>query len=293
VFVQSSYQGDKEGIGELYLVCTPIGNLQDMSPRAVEILKMVDVIAAEDTRQTRKLLAHFQFETKLVSHHEHNKEASIKGLLEWLRDGKKIAVVSDAGMPAISDPGYDLVKEALEQEIPVIPIPGPNAALTALIASGLPTGKFMFLGFLPREKKQLREELTRIKPYPETLIFYEAPHRIDKTLKEAKEILGNRQAALARELTKKHEEFIRGSLEEVTAYLEEKGIRGEFTVLIEGNVGPVDDPGDQNSWWSDLSATDHVDKYIEQGFTSKEAIKKAAEDRKVPKREIYNAYHGE
>ncbi|HJV47519.1 MAG TPA: 16S rRNA (cytidine(1402)-2'-O)-methyltransferase [Bacillota bacterium] len=293
MFVQSSYQGAKIDKGELYLVCTPIGNLGDMSSRAVEILKMVDLIAAEDTRHTRKLLAHFQFEAKLVSHHEHNKEASIKGLIELLESGKKVALVSDAGMPAISDPGYELVREAVEMEISVIPIPGPNAALSALIASGLPTGKFFFLGFLPREKKQLREELERLKPYPETLILYEAPHRIDKMLKEAKEILGNRRAVLARELTKKHEEFIRGTLEEVINYLDEGGIRGEFTILIEGNLEPDLGQTAAGSWWNHLSSIEHVDKYIAEGMSSKEAIKKVAEDRKVPKREIYNQYHGE
>ncbi len=292
MFVQSSFSGNHETEGELFLVSTPIGNLQDITVRALDILKMVDVIAAEDTRQTRKLLTHFQIEAKLVSHHEHNKEMSIKGLIQWLQEGKKIALVSDAGMPAISDPGYELVREATALHIPVIPIPGANAALSALIASGLPTDKFMFVGFLPREKKGLHAELNRIKPYPETIIFYESPHRIGKTLKEVKEVLGNREICLARELTKKYEEWIRGSLEEVLEHLNQQDqIRGEFSVVLQGNT--IDSPMEATElWWQELDPVDHVERYIQEGLASKDAIKKVAEDRKVPKREIYNLYHG-
>lgn len=291
MFIQSSFSGNQETKGELFLVSTPIGNLQDITVRALDTLKMVDVIAAEDTRQTRKLLTHFEIETKLVSHHEHNKETSIKGLIQWLQEGKKIALVSDAGMPAISDPGYELVREAAALHIPVIPIPGANAALSALIASGLPTDKFMFVGFLPREKKGLHAELNRIKPYPETIIFYESPHRIGKTLKEIREVLGNREICLARELTKKYEEFIRGSLDEVLEHVEHLDqIRGEFSVVLQGNQ----DSGGESSelWWQGLDPVEHVERYIQEGLASKDAIKKAAEDRKVPKREIYNLYHG-
>ncbi|RXT08989.1 16S rRNA (cytidine(1402)-2'-O)-methyltransferase [Ammoniphilus sp. CFH 90114] len=292
MFVQSSFAGNRGVAGELYLVATPIGNLGDITVRALEILKSVDIIAAEDTRQTRKLLNHFEIDTRLVSHHEHNKEASSKGIIQWLKEGKKLALVSDAGMPAISDPGYELVRVAIQHEIPVITIPGPNAALSALIASGLPTDKFIFLGFLPRDKKPLREELNRIKVYPETLLFYEAPHRVLKMIKEVHEVMGNRQIVLARELTKKYEEYIRGSVEEVIGYLEQQDqVRGEFTVIIEGNLG-----GDEEvmaEWWQELEPVAHVEGYIQQGLTSKEAIKKAAEDRKVPKRDIYNLYHGE
>lgn len=292
MFVQSSFSGNRDGVGELYLVSTPIGNLQDITVRALDTLKLVDVIAAEDTRQTKKLLTHFEIETKLISHHEHNKEASLKGIIQWLQEGKKVALVSDAGMPAISDPGYELVREAVQNEIPVITIPGPNAALSALIASGLPTDKFIFLGFLPRDKKPLREELKRIKAYPETLLFYEAPHRVLKMLKEVREVLGNRQVALARELTKKYEEYTRGELDEVIAYLEGLDqIRGEFTVVLEGNRSGAEE--DSSNWWGELEPIAHVERYREQGLTSKEAIKRVAEDRKVPKREIYNLYHGE
>lgn len=291
MFVQSSFSGNQEATGQLFLVSTPIGNLQDITVRALDTLKMADVIAAEDTRQTRKLLTHFQIETKLVSHHEHNKETSIKGLLQWLQEGKKIALVSDAGMPAISDPGYELVREATALHIPVIPIPGANAALSALIASGLPTDKFMFVGFLPREKKGLHAELNRIKSYPETIIFYESPHRISKTLNEIREVLGNREVCLARELTKKYEEFIRGSLDEVLAHLDQLDqIRGEFSVVLQGSQDSEEVSSE--IWWQELDPVDHVERYIQEGMASKEAIKKVAEDRKVPKREIYNLYHG-
>lgn len=291
MFVQSSFTGERSERGELYLVATPIGNLQDITVRALETLKMVDVIAAEDTRQTKKLLTHFEIVTKLISHHEHNKEASMKGILQWLQEGKKIALVSDAGMPAISDPGYELVRESVQLSIPVIPIPGANAALSGLIASGLPTDRFVFLGFLPRDKKPLREEIQRMKNFTETLIFYEAPHRITKMLAELLEILGNRQVALARELTKKYEEFIRGSLEEVLDYLKQQDqIRGEFTVVLEGNTHGGEEPS--VSWWEPLEPVAHVEAYISQGLSSKDAIKKVAEDRQVPKREIYNLYHG-
>jgi len=290
MFVQSSFSGIGE-CGELYLVSTPIGNLQDITVRALDTLRMVDVIAAEDTRQTRKLLNHFEIEAKLVSHHEHNKQTSTHGIIQWLQEGKKIALVSDAGMPAISDPGYELVRDATALHIPVIPIPGPNAGLSALIASGLPTDKFMFVGFFPREKKSLHKELNRIQFYPETIIFYESPHRITKTLIEIREVLGDRPICLARELTKKFEEFIRGSVDEVLGHLNTLDqIRGEFTVIL-GGCPSQESQGPENEWWHDLDIMAHVDHYIQEGITSKEAIKKAAEDRQVPKRDVYNVYH--
>ena len=213
-------------------------------------------------RQTRKLLNHFEIEARLVSHHEHNKLTSTHGIIQWLQDGKKIALVSDAGMPAISDPGFELVRDAVALNIPVIPIPGPNAGLSALIASGLATDKFMFVGFLPREKKQLHKELKRIQFYPETIIFYESPHRIIKTLKEIKEILGERPICLARELTKKYEEFIRGTVGEVFEHLNQLDqIRGEFTVVLGGNT--LEDDGDlSNEWWQELDPVIHVNRYI-------------------------------
>jgi 16S rRNA (cytidine1402-2'-O)-methyltransferase len=291
MYSQSSFTGNVAERGELYLVATPIGNLEDMTVRAVNILKMVDIIAAEDTRQTKKLLNHFEIETRLISHHEHNKETSVKGIIELLNEGKKIALVSDAGMPAISDPGYELVREAAAQNIPVIPIPGANAALSALIASGLPTAQFVFVGFLPREKKEIKEQLKRLQYYSETLIFYEAPHRIVKTLEQMQEFIGNRQVSLARELTKRYEEFIRGTLDEVIPYLREQDqIRGEFCIVVEGYIGDQPEK-DEAQWWSDLDPIEHVERYVEQGLSTKEAIKKTAEDRGTPKRDIYNLYH--
>lgn len=291
--IQKSFQTEKEGV--LYLVATPIGNLDDITVRALETLRSADVIACEDTRQTRKLLTHFGIEKRTVSYHEHNKEASGSGLLQWLKEGKKIALVSDAGLPAISDPGALLVHDAVEAGIAVIPIPGANAALSALIASGLSTEKFLFVGFLPREKKERRTELERLRRYPETLLFYEAPHRIEKTLVDMQEAWGDRQAVLARELTKRYEEFARGTLTELVRFLEETEARGEYCIVVEGNRGQAqaDPEGEEAAWWQESSLIEHVDHYLGQGMSNKEAIKKTAEDRGLPKREVYNAYHRE
>ncbi|CAM3546587.1 MULTISPECIES: 16S rRNA (cytidine(1402)-2'-O)-methyltransferase [Brevibacillus] len=288
--VQSSFTA--EGTGVLYLVATPIGNLDDMTVRCLETLRMVDVIACEDTRQTRKLLNHFQIEKRTVSYHEHNKEASGQGLLQWLEEGKRIALVSDAGLPAISDPGAELVRDATAAGFPVIPVPGANAGLTALIASGLPTDRFVFCGFLGRENKERREELERLKHYPETLIFYEAPHRIGKTLTAIRKVWGNRRAVLARELTKRYEEFVRGTLDELIEWLEAGEVRGEFCLIVEGFTGTAEAAA-ALAWWQDRSLVEHVDQYVEQGLNKKEAIKKAAEDRGVSKRDVYNEYHRE
>lgn len=288
MFIQKSYNSCIES-GVLYLVGTPIGNLEDMTFRAIKILNEVDLIAAEDTRQTIKLLNHFNIHKKLISYHEHNKLASGNELIKILKSGGKIALVSDAGMPAISDPGYELVKEAVENKITVIPIPGANAAITGLVASGLETNKFTFIGFLPREKKQLKEELNRIKSFEETMIFYEAPHRINKTLEALNEILGNRNITLIRELSKKHEEFIRGSLTELIEYIQETPLKGEITLVIEGaNITETDE---SSLWWSELSISEHVEHYISKGYPVKEAIKTTALDRKIQKREVYQEYH--
>ncbi|RKD22815.1 16S rRNA (cytidine(1402)-2'-O)-methyltransferase [Ammoniphilus oxalaticus] len=290
MFIQSSFSASVDSGGQLYLVSTPIGNLGDITIRALETLRSVDIIAAEDTRQTKKLLNHFEIGARLVSHHEHNKQASGQGIIQSLQEGKKVALVSDAGMPAISDPGYELVRDATALEIPVIPIPGANAGLSALIASGLPTKQFIFVGFFPRGKKQLRDELERIKFYQETIIFYESPHRIKRTLSEVQEVLGNRSICIARELTKKYEEFIRGSIKEAIKYLSElKQIKGEFTIILDGNAS--DKPLITDDWWEELDPVAHVNHYIEAGESSKEAIKRVAEDRQAPKREIYQLYH--
>ncbi|OEG00280.1 16S rRNA (cytidine(1402)-2'-O)-methyltransferase [Vulcanibacillus modesticaldus] len=286
---QKSYNSEND-LGVLYLVGTPIGNLDDMTYRAVKILRQVDLIAAEDTRHTIKLLNHFDIQKRLVSYHEHNKDSSGKELIKRLEEGTNIALVSDAGMPAISDPGNELVNEAVSRGISVIPIPGANAAISGLVASGLSTRKFVFLGFLPREKKSITKELERIKDYTETLVFYEAPHRIKKTLKVITEVLGNRKAVLIRELTKKHEEFIRGTIEEILKYIEFNPLKGEMTLVIEG-ISESQKKGPE-SWWIALTINEHVEYYIKDGKTSKEAIKLTAKDRNLPKRDVYKIYHG-
>lgn len=287
--IQKSYK-DKGDTGILYLVGTPIGNLNDITYRAVETLKEADIIAAEDTRQTIKLLNHLDIQKTLVSYHEHNKETSGRELILKLKGGKTIALVSDAGMPAISDPGYELVQEAVNNNITIVPIPGANAAISGLIASGLPTKRFIFIGFLSRDKKNIKKELLEIKNVKETIICYEAPHRITKTLKAIFEILGNRNIVLVRELTKLHEEFIRGNTDEIITYTEENNIKGELTVIIEGaNEDSI--LKDEELWWKGYSITDHVDYYMKQGLSSKEAIKSVALDRNIPKREIYQEYH--
>ncbi|MED4568345.1 16S rRNA (cytidine(1402)-2'-O)-methyltransferase [Brevibacillus agri] len=288
--IQRSFAQEETGV--LYLVATPIGNLDDMTVRCLETLRAVDVIACEDTRQTRKLLNHFQIEKRTVSYHEHNKEASGQGLLQWLAEGKRIALVSDAGLPAISDPGADLVRDAVAAGYPVVPVPGANAGLTALIASGLPTDRFVFCGFIGRENKERREELERLKRYPETLIFYEAPHRIEKTIAAMREAWGNRRAVLARELTKRYEEFVRGTFDELLEWLGNGEVRGEFCVIVEGFTGTTAAEADEeNIWWQQLSIVQHVEHYCEQGLSKKEAIKQAADDRGLPKRDVYNEYH--
>lgn len=288
VQVQKSYSGD-EGAGKLYLVATPIGNLEDMTFRAVRILQEADMIAAEDTRQTRKLLTHYEIHTRVVSYHEHNKHASGPELVRLMKDeGVTIALVTDAGTPAVSDPGYDLAKLAMEQDITVVPIPGANAAVSALIVSGLPTERFTFVGFPPRGNKEMREWLDALQASAGTLILYESPHRVIKTLERMKDGLGNRQVALVRELTKRHEEAVRGSIDDCLQYLQKKEPLGEYCIIVEGRSidesGGVDGEG---AWWSGLTVHQHVDHYEEQGLNRKEAMKKAAVDRGVSKREIY------
>ncbi|MGA8942163.1 MAG: 16S rRNA (cytidine(1402)-2'-O)-methyltransferase [Thermoactinomyces sp.] len=284
---------NKRQEGILYVVGTPIGNLQDFSPRAKEILSEADLIAAEDTRHTLKLLNAFGIRTSLISYHEHNQKAREPELIERLKDGLSIALVSDAGMPGISDPGEALVKKATDEGIPVVPVPGPNAALAALVASGLPAQPFVFLGFLPREKKERKKELERWRVVPATLIFYEAPHRLTDMLEDLLEVLGDRRVAVCRELTKKHEEWLRGNLSECLEYLKEHKGRGEFTIVIEGADPAASISGEKETGtdWSSLSIRQHVDQYMEQGLNKKEAIFQAARDRSLPKREVYNAYH--
>ncbi|MGE7954736.1 16S rRNA (cytidine(1402)-2'-O)-methyltransferase [Lysinibacillus xylanilyticus] len=277
--------------GCLYLVATPIGNLEDMSVRALRILKEADIIAAEDTRNTKKLCNYFNIETPLISYHEHNLAVGGEKLLALLREGKTVALVSDAGLPCISDPGADIVEKAIDQDFPVVPVPGPNAAISALIASGLTPQPFFFYGFLNRGKKERRKQLEQLKKRQETILFYEAPHRLKETLKDMEAILGNRRIVLARELTKKFEEFLRGTLGEAVEWSQTEEIRGEFCIVLEGNEN-AEEENSEEAYWTTMSIIDHVDYIINHtGVTSKEAIKEVAILRQVAKRDVYNEYH--
>ncbi|KTR62116.1 16S rRNA methyltransferase [Exiguobacterium indicum] len=278
----SSYQ--QQGTG-LYIVPTPIGNLEDMTYRAVRILQESDIVAAEDTRQTMKLFRHFSIETKLVSYHEHNKQTSGERLLADLEAGKQIALVSDAGMPGISDPGSDLIRQAIAADIPVIVLPGANAALTALVASGLSTERFLYYGFLPRKKKERREALEQLKYETGTLVFYEAPHRLKEMLQGIEEVLGDRQVTLARELTKRYEEYIRGSVSELRAWAAED-VRGEFVVLVEGSNEERPDAVIQDS-----DPLEQIRRYIEEGEKPNAALKRVAKERGLDRQELYLAFH--
>ncbi|WP_338779247.1 16S rRNA (cytidine(1402)-2'-O)-methyltransferase [Metabacillus sp. FJAT-52054] len=288
---QQSFKENTE-TGILYLVPTPIGNLEDMTYRAIRILKEADLIAAEDTRQSKKLCNHFEINTPLTSYHEHNKESSGYKIIDYLKEGKTIALVSDAGMPTISDPGSELVEAALEENLTVVPLPGANAALTALIASGLTPQPFFFYGFLNRQKKEKKKELELLKLRQETMIFYESPHRLKDTLTLMEEILGNRKVVLSRELTKKFEEFVRGTLSEANEWAKANEIRGEFCLILEGASNDDIQP-EEDLWWNGLGIITHIEHYIEKGISSKEAIKTVALDRGLPKREVYNEYHKE
>lgn len=278
----------------LYLVATPIGNLEDMSVRALRILKEVDVIAAEDTRNTKKLCNYFDIDTPLVSYHEHNLEFGGEKLLGYLREGKTVALVSDAGLPCISDPGADIVEKAIEEGFAVVPVPGANAAITALIASGLTPQPFFFYGFLTRNKKERRQQLELLKKRQETILFYEAPHRLKETLKDMEYVLGDRRIVLARELTKKFEEFLRGTITEAVEWSQTEEIRGEFCIVLEGNVNVIDDEEEEETYWASMSVVEHVNYMLENtAMTTKEAIKEVAKLRQVPKRDVYNVYHSE
>jgi 16S rRNA (cytidine1402-2'-O)-methyltransferase len=278
----------KDCIGILYLVATPIGNLEDMTFRAVRILKEVDLIAAEDTRHTIKLLNHYEIKKPLVSYHEHNKVEKGQFLISKLLEGKNIALVSDAGTPGISDPGEDLVKLAANNGIIATMIPGPVAAVTALVLSALPTGKFLFEGFLPVNKKTRKEIILSLKSETRTIIFYEAPHKLSSTLKDLLEHLGNRKISIARELTKKFEEITRFTLQESIAKYENVDPKGEFVLVVEG-ANFEENIQDEKKKWDKISLLEHVEIYIKQGMSKKEATKKAADDRGLSKRDVYNS----
>jgi len=270
--------------GCLYLVGTPIGNLEDMTFRALRILKEVDQIACEDTRHTSKLLNHYQIEKLLVSYHEHNEMTRAPELVVALEQGARIALVSDAGMPLVSDPGHRLVAMCLRHHIPVVPIPGPSALLAALSASGLPNEEFLFVGFLPSRSGERRRALERLRIENRTIIFYEAPHRVEECIADAREILGDRSACLAREVTKLHEEFRRGKLSELTASLEARPARGEITLFI----GPEDPAEARANLDSTQSLSERVDELIRQAkLDRKDALKLAAKERGLTRRAAY------
>ncbi|ESU34639.1 hypothetical protein G3A_00260 [Bacillus sp. 17376] len=287
---QKSFEREHEK-GILYLVPTPIGNLEDMTFRAIRIMKEADVIAAEDTRNTKKLCNYFEIETPVTSYHEHNKKSSGYKLIEKIKEGAKVALVSDAGMPTISDPGAELVAEAIGEGLTVVPLPGANAALTALIASGILPQPFYYYGFLQRGKKDKKKELELLVKQTATIVLYESPHRLKETLSVMLDRLGDRKIVLCRELTKKYEEFLRGTISEALAWAETEEVRGEFVLIIEG-ASPDFIVEEENQWWENLSLEEHVEHYISnKEMNTKDAIKQAAKDRGMQKREVYQAYH--
>ena len=270
--------------GTLYLVATPIGNLADITHRALQVLRDVDLIACEDTRHTRKLLQHYSIDTKTVSYHEHNEQQRTSELIELLKQGSSVAVVSDAGTPAISDPGFRLVRAAIQTGINVVPVPGPSALVSALIAAGLPTDEFFFGGFLPPKSTARRARLSELRSVPGTLIFYEAPHRLAASLKDAYEILGEREAVIARELTKLHEEIRRGRLSELSKhYSTDEQPRGEIVLLIDHTV--LDQTNVAQPRQTSVAAL--VEQFEGDGLDHRAALKKAARELQLSRAEAY------
>ena len=275
--IQKSYDNSPT----LYIVPTPIGNLEDITIRAINILKEVDIIFAEDTRVTKQLLNHFNIQNKLISSHLYNENQNEEKEIKYLKEGKNIAIVSDRGTPVISDPGYILVKNAIENGYNVVCLPGPTALIPALVMSGLSSGPFTFYGFLNSKESKRKKELELLKSTSYPIIFYEAPHRLIKTLNNIHEILGNRKIAIVREISKKYEEVIRGTVENILKTVE--NIKGEIVLIVEGNS--------KEPTFENISIKDHVDLYIEDGLTPNEAIKKVAKERNILKSIVYNEYH--
>ena len=274
--------------GKLYLCATPIGNLEDITLRVLRTLKEVDLIAAEDTRYSRKLLNHYEIKTPMTSYHEHSKVEKARYLVELLLNGKHIALITDAGTPAISDPGEELVKQAYDAEIEVTSLPGPSALITGLTLSGLSTERFSFEAFLPSDKKERARILEELSDDTRTLILYEAPHRLQKTLKELYEALGNRKIAIVRELTKIHETAWRTSLEEAITSYESNEPRGEYVLIIEGKCAKELEI-EKQSEWEEKTISEHMKIYIDKGQDKKDAMKLVAKDRGISKREVYQA----
>ena len=277
IMIQKSYDGSPI----LYIVPTPIGNLEDITIRALNVLKEVDVIFAEDTRTTKQLLTNFNINKKLISSHLYNENQNEVKEIDYLKQGKNIAIVSDRGTPVISDPGYILVKNAIKNGYNVVCLPGPTAVIPALVMSGLSGGPFTFYGFLNSKESKRKKELETLKQSPYPIAFYEAPHRLKKTLNNIYEIFGNRKIAIVREISKRYEEVIRGTVENLLKTVE--NLKGEIVIVVEGN--------NEIKTFENLSIKEHVNLYIEDGLTPNEAIKKVAKERNVPKSEIYNNYH--
>ena len=277
--------------GTLYLCATPIGNLEDITLRCIRVLKEVDLIAAEDTRNSIKLLNHFEIKTPMTSYHEYNKIDKGRKLLERLQNGEDIALITDAGTPGISDPGEELVGMCQKAEIPVTAVPGAAACVTALTISGLPTRRFAFEAFLPADKKERQAVLEEMKTETRTMVVYEAPHRLVRTLEVLLEALGNRRVSICRELTKKHETVYTASAEEALAYYAEHAPRGECVIVIEGKSREQIRAGER-ARWEEMSVAEHMDYYLGNGMEKKEAMKRVARDRGVGKREIYQELLG-
>jgi len=273
-------------VGKLYLVPTPIGNLKDITLRALEVLQNVDIIAAEDTRQSLKLLNHFNIKKTLISYHQHNEQGKSENIIDQIKEGKNIAIISDAGSPGISDPGSVIVLKCIEQNIKFEVLPGATAITTALVYSGLDTTKFIFRGFLPRENKERKPIIDDLLNRSETLIFYEAPHRLLSTLEFLYENIGDRKISMCRELTKLYEEIIRLSLKQAIEYYKEKAPRGEYVLVIEGK-SKEDIDKDERAKWDTLTIEEHIEKYMNEEISKKDAMKKVAKDRGMSKSEIY------
>lgn len=276
---QKSYDGSNS----LYLIPTPIGNFDDMTLRSIETLKMVDVLFCEDTRITKQMLNRLEINKKLISSNDHNEESTKNLAIKYLEEGKNIGVVTDRGTPIISDPGYKVVEEVIKKGYNVIPLPGANALIPALISSGVNPSPFMFYGFLNAKKSKREKELENLKKYPVTIIFYEAPHRIIEMLESIKDIFGERRISVSREISKLYEEIYRGTVSEVIEELNSEEIRGEFVVVVEGSSNEVS--------FESMSIEEHVNMYVEEGLSEKDAMKKVAKDRNTTKSEIYKIYH--
>lgn len=274
--------------GTLFLCATPIGNLEDITLRVLRTLKEVDLIAAEDTRNSIRLLNHFEIKTKLTSYHEYNKIEKAAVLVEKMKQGVNVALITDAGTPGISDPGEELVRQCLDANVPVTSLPGACACITALTMSGQPTRRFAFEAFLPYDKKEREEILNALKNETRTIILYEAPHHLKKTLKECRKYLGNRNMTVCKELTKKYEKKLRGTLDEVIAFYEENEPRGEYVLVFEGK-SRRELKEEKQKKWMELSLEEHMALYLDEGKDRKEAMKLVAKDRGIPKRDVYNA----